>query len=141
MIDRYGFRNVLSVAIIAVVMILCGAEHIGRQAAAGDYTPTPDGTPTLPTPVVDTPTPTVIPEETSTPVIISELPATGAGTTAREFVQSEHTYQTVHRYCWHFAYGVWYYAEEVTVWGHNWWGSGHYALYQVTNNYGRCYVS
>jgi hypothetical protein len=99
MIERIGVRNLASIAVIAVVMLFVAADTVGRHAAvnANDYIPTAEGTPgtpTLPTPVFETPTalPTeVIPEETSTPVIIFELPATGAGTTAREVVQDNHT--------------------------------------------------
>jgi hypothetical protein len=99
MIERIGVRNLASIAVIAVVMLFVAADTVGRNAAvnANDYSPTAEGTPgtpTLPTPVFETPTalPTeVIPEETSTPVIIFELPATGAGTTAREVVSGEHT--------------------------------------------------
>jgi hypothetical protein len=130
------------VAAMFAVMLIAGAFTFVYTASAKDYPPSGLGGSPVPVEETATPEPTVIPEETPELVTtVRQLPTTGSGSTAREVVRSEHTYTTVYRYCWKFVPGIWYYAEEVTTWGHSWWGSGHYVIYQTTNTYGRCYIS
>lgn len=84
-----------------------------------------------PTPVWDIPEETVQPEIVVDGVEIVELPSTGAGTTAREVAQSEHTGWHYTSWCdsgWHLWYQYYAYAYNHNV---------HYN--ESFGNWGRCW--
>jgi hypothetical protein len=125
---------VLAIGALALVVgIIYGAD------ASGDMPPS--GLGGSPTPVWDE---TAIPEVTAEPTIfISELPSTGAGTTAREVVQGNHDYTTTTLGCTWQWFGYPTLFTRTNYYTHNWWGSGHYR-YAYTDYHEwwiRCYAS
>ena len=72
--------------------------------------------------------------------VVIALPATGAGTAAKETVTHNHTYTTSSGlYCWRWAAGIYYARETFYVWYDNPFG-GHYLAYSYYQQYGRCYI-
>ena len=131
------------VAALGAVVIVAGFCAYIYTASANDYPPTGNGgSPTAATPTPD------IPEETAQPTIdedlneiesVEALPSTGAGTTAKVVVQSNHTYRAWwYSYCWKFASGIYYGTAVYKVYYDNPFG-GH-AWFAVEEPLGRCHI-
>ena len=117
----------LTIALAALVISSWGYGN----TMAGDTSPPPTdavGTPTLPTPVW--PTETALPEATAQPTLeVIELPATGAGTTAKEVKAGNHTCCPAAHFQYYYCSGGGLYAYYLFAWaysphhGHVWSGS------------------